>query len=100
MRWLAGAFDLMRRFEDPFYAVETVVPILIVAAGADRIVDTAAIERFALRLKAGSCLVLPGSCHQIMMETEAVRTQFWAAFDAFIPGESLPAASRAETAVG
>lgn len=102
--WLAGAFDLMRRFEDPFYAVETVLPILIVAAGADRIIDTAATERFAIRLKAGSCLVVPGSRHQLIMEGEAVTAQFWAAFDAFIPGEGvaadgMPAAPSSDDAV-
>ncbi len=89
IRWLAGAFDLMQRFENPFYAVETTLPILIVAAGADRIVDTAATERFASRLKAGSCLVLPSARHQVIMESDVVMAQFWAAFDAFIPGESL-----------
>ena len=99
IRWLAGAFDLMQRFEDPFYAVETVLPILIVAAGADRIVDTAATERFAIRLKAGSCLVLPGALHQVIMESDAVMAQFWAAFDAFIPGESLTASARTTAAV-
>lgn len=93
LHWLAGAFDLMARFEDPFYAVETVLPMLIVAAGADRIVDTAAVERFALRLKAGTCLVVPGARHQLMMESETVLAQFWAAFDAFIPGESVNARS-------
>ena len=100
VRWLAGAFDLMQRFEDPFYAVETMLPILIVAAGADRIVDTAATERFAIRLKAGSCLVVPGARHQLIMESETVTEQFWAAFDAFVPGEGLPVPARAAAAAG
>lgn len=95
VRWLAGAFDLMQRFENPFYAVETVLPILIVAAGADRIVDTAATERFAIRLKAGSCLVVPDARHQLIMESDAATAQFWAAFDAFVPGEALPTGARA-----
>ncbi len=90
VRWLASAFDLMQRFENPFYAVETMLPILIVAAGADRIVDTAATERFAIRLKAGSCLVVPGARHQLIMENDAATAQFWAAFDAFVPGERMP----------
>lgn len=98
VRWLNGAFDLMERFENPFYAVETVLPILIVAAGADRIVDTAATERFAIRLKAGSCLVVPGARHQLIMESDAATAQFWAAFDAFVPGESLSASAQRATA--
>ena len=95
VRWLASAFDLMQRFENPFFAVETMVPILIVAAGADRIVDTAATERFAIRLKAGSCIVVPGARHQLIMESDPAVAQFWAAFDAFVPGEALPASARA-----
>ena len=99
VRWLASAFDLMQRFENPFYAVETALPILIVAAGADRIVDTAATERFAIRLKAGSCLVVPGARHQLIMESEAATAQFWAAFDAFVPGETLPTIARVRSGV-
>ena len=88
IRWLARAFDVMDRFEHPLYAVETSKPILIVAAGADRIVDTAATERFAIRLKAGRCLTIPDARHQVIMERPGITAQFWAAFDAFIPGET------------
>ena len=86
IRWLAGAFRLVDRFADPRFAVETQTPILIVAAGADRIIDTAATERFAIRLKAGRCITIPNARHQIIMEGDDVMRQFWAAFDAFIPG--------------
>jgi lysophospholipase len=30
--------------------------------------------------------VIPGARHEILMERDAIRAQFWAAFDAFIPG--------------
>ena len=91
IRWLAGAFDLMRRFEAPRYPVETLTPILIVAAGDDRIVDTSAIERFAISLKAGRCITIPEARHQVIMERPELMAQFWAAFDAFVPGEPAPA---------
>ena len=58
----------------------------IVAAGADPVCATPAIERFAARLKAGHAIVIPGARHEILMERDAIREQFWAAFDAFIPG--------------
>ena len=87
-RWLDCAFDLMARFEHPRYAVEVLTPILIIAAGEDRIVDTAATERFAIHLKAGRCITIPNARHQVMMESEAIVAQFWAAFDAFIPGHA------------
>ncbi len=87
VRWLANAFALTRRFADPRYSVATTTPILIVAAGADRIVDTAATERFAIRLKAGRCVTIPNARHQVIMERDEMTAQFWAAFDAFIPGD-------------
>ena len=31
-------------------------------------------------------IVIPGARHEILMERDAIREQFWAAFDAFIPG--------------
>lgn len=96
VRWVASAFDLIERFADPRFSVETTVPILIVAAGADRIVDTAATERFAIRLKAGRCVTLPAARHQIFMERPDILAQFWAAFDAFIPGETAAATRPAE----
>jgi len=85
--WVRNAFKLMRRLAAPSAALEVKVPTLIIAAGLDPVVSTPAIERFAARLKTGSALVLPTARHEILMENDAIRAQFWAAFDAFIPGE-------------
>ncbi|MGY6246764.1 alpha/beta hydrolase [Bosea thiooxidans] len=85
--WVRNAFRLMRRLNAPSAALDVKVPTLIIAAGRDPVVSTPAIERFAARLKTGSALVLPEARHEILMENDAIRSQFWAAFDAFIPGE-------------
>jgi lysophospholipase len=58
-------------------------------AGSDTIVSTPATEEFAIRLRAGSHLVLPGAKHELLMEQDRLRGQFWAAFDAFVPGTPL-----------
>lgn len=109
IHWVAEAFDLMRRFEEARYAAEILTPVLVVAAGADRIVDTAATERFSIYLKSGRCLTIPNARHQIMMDRPSIIAQFWAAFDAFIPGEALrparpetppPSRSRKRSKVG
>ena len=39
-----------------------------------------------IRLRAGSQIVLRGSRHEILQERDTIREQFWAAFDAFVPG--------------
>jgi lysophospholipase len=84
--WLNAAFRFMKRFSDSRYAPKIQVPTLIVAAGADPVCATPVTERFAARLKAGHAIVIPGARHEILMERDEIREQFWAAFDAFIPG--------------
>jgi lysophospholipase len=84
--WLDASFRFMKRFTDARYAPKIRVPTLIIAAGADPVCATPATERFAARLKAGHAIVIPGARHEILMETDHIREQFWAAFDAFIPG--------------
>ncbi|MGO4707382.1 alpha/beta hydrolase [Microvirga sp. 2MCAF38] len=84
--WLDAAFRFMGRFNDPRYALKIRIPTLVIAAGEDPVCDTPTIERFASRLKSGHAIVIPGARHEIMMEADVIREQFWAAFDAFIPG--------------
>lgn len=84
--WVAAAFRTMARLADPRAALAIRTPTLILAAGADEICDTATTERFGLRLKSGGVIVAPGARHEILMERDAIRAQFWAAFDAFVPG--------------
>jgi len=53
------------------------------------VVSTQAIETFAMRLRAGTHLLIPGAEHEMLMEHDHYRAQFWAAFDAFVPGTPL-----------
>jgi lysophospholipase len=84
--WVDGAMRLMKRFAEPGYAARIRQPILMVAAGRDEIVSTPAIETFGMNLLAGRHLILAGSRHEILQEQDHYRGQFWAAFDAFVPG--------------
>jgi lysophospholipase len=88
--WTDAAFRLIGRFREPRFPLEIRIPTLIIAAGADPVCATPAIERFAARLKAGHAIVIPGARHEIMMERDVIRAEFWAAFDAFIPGTPDP----------
>jgi lysophospholipase len=85
-RWASTSLQAMTRLQDPLYPSSLRQPMLILAAGADQIVSTPMIERFSVRLRAGSHLIVPGSKHELMMERDVYRSQFWAAFDAFVPG--------------
>jgi lysophospholipase len=80
---------MMREFEQVGYPGKIRQPILMIASGRDETVSTSAIEDFAGRLRAGSHLIIAGSRHEMMMETDRYRAQFWAAFDAFVPGTPM-----------
>ncbi len=87
--WVAAAFHALDRFEVEDFGHLGRTPVLMLLAGADTIVSTARSEALALRMRSASALVLPGARHEILMETDATRAFFWAAFDAFVPGEEI-----------
>ncbi|MGB3864415.1 MAG: alpha/beta hydrolase [Xanthobacteraceae bacterium] len=84
--WADTAFRTMHDFRATHYPAQIRQPILMLAAGADSIVSTPAIEEFAYHLRGGSHLVIPGARHELLQEQHRYRAQFWAAFDAFVPG--------------
>lgn len=82
--WLEAAYRSMGRVMAPGYAEAIAAPVLIVGAGKDRIVDTAAEREFARRLPNGTYLEFADAEHEIMMENDSIRARFWAAFDGFM----------------
>lgn len=87
--WLKAALVAIRRVKDEKFAPRVRIPVLMLAASEDKIVDSKATEALAARLRAGSQIVLQGARHEILQERDAIREQFWAAFDAFVPGAVL-----------
>jgi lysophospholipase len=67
--WLSAAYRAMGEIDGSGFANKVRQPLMLIAAGRDQVVSTAAIEDTAIRLRA--------------------RAQFWAAFDAFVPGTPL-----------
>jgi lysophospholipase len=84
--WADAAFRMIATLAEPGYAAKIRQPLLVIAAGHDRIVSTEAIDEFSARLRAGSHLIVPGARHELLMEQDRFRGQVLAAFDAFVPG--------------
>jgi lysophospholipase len=84
--WVDAAFRATHAIRERGYATRIRQPMLIVSAGQDLVVSNAAIEEFASSLRTGSHLVVVGAKHELLMEQDRFRSQFWAAFDAFVPG--------------
>jgi len=71
MRWLARDADLG--------AIS--IPVTLLSAQADRIVDNAAQALAAAKLKRGRLVSVAGAYHEILQETDARRAVFLAEFD-------------------
>ena len=83
----------MREFAEPDYPRAITTPTLVIASGADRVVDTRAIERFATRLRAGDLIVIDGARHEIMMERDAYRELVFQGFRRFCARRASGAAA-------
>lgn len=87
--WVNAACRASARVEGADFRQKIRLPTLFVAAGADTVVSTPAIEEFASGMRLGSVLTIDGARHEILQEADFYREQFLAAFDAFIPGSDV-----------
>lgn len=84
--WLHASCRAIEAVNDPDFLARVNVPTLIMAAGADEVVSTPAIEHLITRLRAGSLVTIDGARHELLQESDLYREQALAAFDAFVPG--------------
>lgn len=86
--WLHAVCRAVDIVTDPDFMARVQIPVLFIAAGADEVVSTRAVEEYAIRLRAGSLLTIDGARHELLQEADVYREQFLAAFHAFVPGRS------------
>lgn len=84
--WVRAACIAAQTVQDEEFIARLQIPMLFVAAGADQVVSTPAIERYVQRIKPASLLTIDGARHEILQEADIYREQLLAAFDAFVPG--------------
>lgn len=88
VRWAASAFGAMAEAGEDSFPGRIQIPLLMLAAARDEVVSTAATEQLGLRMRTGRHVVLAGARHELFMETDPIRGQVFAAFDAFITEQS------------
>jgi lysophospholipase len=88
VRWAAAAFGAMAEAAEETFPGRIQIPLLMLAAARDQVVSTSAIEQLGLRMRTGRHVVVAGARHELFMETDAIRGQVLAAFDAFITQQS------------
>jgi len=79
--WLEFALSAGDALAAPGALEAVVPPVTLVLAGDDRLVSNRASRSAAARLPGGRCVEIPGAYHEILMETDDRRDQFWVAFD-------------------
>lgn len=79
--WLDFAFAATDRLARGPGVARTAIPVTVVAAGEDVLVDNDALRAVTARLPRGRYLEIPGARHEILQETDAVQGPFWSAFD-------------------
>ena len=82
--WVAATLDSIALLKQPGYAEGIKTPVMVVSAGKDRIVCCAAQKRICLRMPDCRLKVLDESLHEILMEADPIREQFWRLFDRFV----------------
>lgn len=83
--WVVASLNVMHGFFESS-ALERLraLPVLVAIAEDDAVVKNAATRRLSRRFKAGKTITVKGSNHEILMETDERRAQFWKAFDALL----------------
>jgi lysophospholipase len=81
--WLAASFESIDILTSLAFAGKIKIPILMVNAGSDKIVSVSAQQSMCSKLRQCRSIVIPGARHEILKETDAIRSIFWNEFDQF-----------------
>jgi lysophospholipase len=91
--WLGAALHAIELLEKPGYAEAIKTQALVIGAGRDRVCDTEAARAFGARMPDARYVEIAGAQHEILMERDPLRAEWWAAADAFLK-KNAPAVSR------
>jgi lysophospholipase len=81
--WLDFAFKTAERLAE-FPAGGLTLPLLVVTAAEERLVDNAAARAFVAKVPGARHVQIEGAYHELLMETDDRRAVFWAAFDRLV----------------
>lgn len=84
--WGRQAARSMTAAMAPGYLERIELPLVLISAGEDALIDSHSHDVVAARLRHGDHVSVAGAKHEVMMETDALRALFWAAFDRMAEG--------------
>jgi lysophospholipase len=84
--WGRQAVRSMTAATAPGYLERIDLPLVLISAGEDPLIESATHDAVAARLKHGEHFTIAGAKHEVMMETDDLRALFWEAFDRLAKG--------------
>jgi lysophospholipase len=82
--WVAASRRSIATLRGPGYPEAIRTPVLLLSAGADTVVSNKAQAKLAARMPNCQFESIPDARHELLMETDAVRQQFFGHVDAFV----------------
>ncbi len=82
--WLKTALDSIEKIKQPKYLDNISIPVLIVLAGADQVVDSQAIRDILSGHENIELITIEGARHEIYRESDQYRYQLWQKMDNFL----------------
>jgi lysophospholipase len=79
--WVSAAADAIESFSQPGALAHVRIPILVATAADEQLVDNASHPTVIEQLPDATHITVAGAKHEILMERDEKRTEFWAAFD-------------------
>ncbi len=80
--WLAASFRSIAHVRREAREIRT--PVLIIAAGDERVVDNKAMHHLIKDLANGRLVAIPDARHDLLRERDDIRQQLWRHFDDFV----------------
>jgi lysophospholipase len=82
--WVAAASDATEALAVAGSLAHVRIPILVVTAGEEQLVANASHAAVAAQLPDARHIIIEGAKHEILMEVDPIRAQFWQAFDQLV----------------
>ncbi|MBM3647282.1 MAG: alpha/beta hydrolase [Alphaproteobacteria bacterium] len=79
--WARQAARSMTAMSAPGHLERVELPLVVVTAGQDSLIDSRSHAPMVARLKHGEHVAVAGAMHEVMMETDDLRALFWESFD-------------------
>ena len=81
--WVKAATTAIDQIHNANYMEPLATPVLIVSAGRDMLIDSTDHPGLAASHPMIDCVTIPEAYHEILMERDPVRDQYWRHFDQF-----------------